>query len=91
MTKIHVVCHRPGLHRGGRSNPAHAVYDIGEHTPAQLRELLGEPEVRVVIGHALTEPHIVKMEQEAQETQDTKLHVDAGAGADKAKSAKKGA
>lgn len=65
MPQIHVFCHRPGMNRGGRSNPRHAAYDFGVHTPAQLRELLAEPEVTVLVGDALTEADIAAMELEA--------------------------
>lgn len=50
------------MHRGGRANPRHAAYDMGEHSPDQLRELLAEPEMTVVIGDALTEDHIAEIE-----------------------------
>lgn len=61
-TKIHVVCSMPGRHRGGRANPPHAVYDLGDHTPEQLRDLLTDPTIHVVIGEPLTERHIAELE-----------------------------
>ena len=62
MSKIHVVCHRPGLIRGGHRNPPHAVHDIGFHTPEQLRELIAEPEITVISGDLLTEADIAAIE-----------------------------
>lgn len=63
MPQIHVLCHRPGMNRGGRANPRHAAYDFGVHTPAQLRELLAEPEVTVLVGDVLTEDYVAAIEQ----------------------------
>jgi hypothetical protein len=64
--KYHVTCSNPGMHRGGRSNPAHKDYALGDHTPAQLRELLADPHTAVVIGEPMTEAHIVAMEEAAK-------------------------
>jgi hypothetical protein len=63
MAKVHVFCSRPGMHRGGRPNPRHAEYDPGEHTPAQLRELVEDPETTVVIGDLVTEDYIAEAEK----------------------------
>jgi hypothetical protein len=41
---------RPGMHRGGRANPQHAEYQAGDHTPAQMRDLLGDPNFVVIRG-----------------------------------------
>jgi hypothetical protein len=62
MPQIHVICHRPGMFRGGRSNPPHAAYEPGDHTPAQLRELLAEPQTTVIHGDLLTEDMIAALE-----------------------------
>lgn len=64
--KYHIMCSNPGMHRGGHANPAHKAYDPGAHTPAQLRELLADPHIAVVIGEALTEEHIAALEAEAE-------------------------
>jgi hypothetical protein len=69
MPQIHVLCHRPGMNRGGRANPRHAAYDFGVHTPAQLRELLAEPEVTVLVGDVLTEALVAAAEAEAAKTE----------------------
>ena len=54
---IHIVCFRPGMHRGGRSNPRHATYEAGEHSVEQLRELIDDPEIVVIDGGVvMTEP-----------------------------------
>jgi hypothetical protein len=61
------MCARPGMNRGGRSNPAHAAYEPGEHTPAQLRELIADPHISVVVGDQLTEEHIAALEKHLEE------------------------
>ena len=58
----HVICSRPGLNRGGRSNPPHAAYQVGDHTPEQLRDLLQEPATHVIIGEEMTEAHVAEIE-----------------------------
>jgi hypothetical protein len=59
MTKIHVMALRPGMHRGGRSNPQYAAYELGEHTAAQLLDLLNDPNFTVIVGGGpLTGEHI---------------------------------
>ena len=62
-----MTCSHPGYNRGGRSNPAHKIYTAGDHTPAQLRELLADPYIGVVIGELMTEAHIVALEAEGEE------------------------
>ena len=62
---IHVFCARPGMIRGGRENPFHAVYAAGDHTPEQFRELLADPLIAVVSGEAVTEAHMRAMEPDA--------------------------
>lgn len=47
---LHVICARPGMIRGGRANPLHAAYENGEFTPAQLRDLVGDPNITVIAG-----------------------------------------
>lgn len=66
MSKIHVFCSRPGLIRGGFSNPRHAEYDFGHHTQDQLRDLVNEPETTVVIGDEVTEAWIAENEAKAK-------------------------
>lgn len=64
--QYHVICSRPGLNRGGRSNPPHALYEKGAHTPEQLRDLLQEPATHVVFGEAMTEEHVAAYEAELE-------------------------
>jgi hypothetical protein len=66
MAQVHVFCARPGLIRGGRSNPRHAAHDVGTHSPGELRALLAEPEIVVVVGEVLTEAHIAAIEAEGK-------------------------
>jgi len=66
VPKLHVICHLPsGQHRGGRFNKGHAAYKLGEHSPAQLRDLLADPHHTVVIGELLTEEQVAAMEAQA--------------------------
>ena len=62
---IHVFCARPGMFRGGRENPVHAAYPVGDHTPEQLREMLADPQITMVTGEAVTEEFIASMESGA--------------------------
>ena len=57
MPKLHVICHRPGMHRGGRTNPKHAAYDLGDHSPEELAALRAEPEITLIVGDLLTDEH----------------------------------
>ncbi len=64
--QYHVFCGNPGMHRGGRANPAYAAYKAGDHTHAQLRELDADPHVHIVLGgEKLTAEHLTAMEKEA--------------------------
>lgn len=47
---IHVICFRPGMHRGGRANPRHAAYPDSDITPHQLHDLVHDPEIVVIKG-----------------------------------------
>ena len=61
--KYHVLSQRPGMHRGGRANPQHADYVAGDHTPAQFRDLLDDPNIVVITGgERLTPAHVEEME-----------------------------
>ena len=66
MPKVHVFCSRPGMFRGGRKNPRHAAYAPDVHTPAELRDLLADPEVTVVIGDELTADHPLTVDKPAK-------------------------
>lgn len=71
MTEYHVLCSHPGMRRGGRENPAIASYKPGDHTPEQLRALLDEPAIVVVIGERMTPDHILALEAAAEAQADT--------------------
>ena len=58
MAKYHVICHRPGLFRGGKANPSHAAYESGDHSADELSQLLAEPLTQVIVGDELTEDGI---------------------------------
>ena len=60
--QYHILCSPPGMRRGGRENPAHASYDPGDHTPDQLRALLAEPAITIVIGERMTAEHVAALE-----------------------------
>jgi hypothetical protein len=62
--KLIVLCHRPGLIRGGKSNPAYAERDLSGYTREQLRELLDEPEIVVVQGTRLTADMLDRLKPE---------------------------
>ena len=55
--KYTVVCANPGMNRGGRSNPLHASYTLGDHTPAQFRDLIADPYCAVIVGEVMTADH----------------------------------
>ena len=62
MRAIVIACARPGLIRAGVRHPAVASHALDAFTPEQLRELLAEPALRVVIGEALSEAFIRALE-----------------------------
>jgi hypothetical protein len=63
---IHVMSQFEGRHRGGRHNPPHASYADGEHSPDELRQLLGDPTIKVIVGgEVLTEDYIAGLEETA--------------------------
>jgi hypothetical protein len=64
---LHIVCMRPGgMNRGGRRHDRHAVHSLADFTPAQLREMLAEPDLVLLGGVVLTEDYIGELEAEAQ-------------------------
>lgn len=48
--QLHIVCHRPGLRRGGVTHPAHQAHAADAFTAEQLAELLAEPELTLILG-----------------------------------------
>lgn len=63
--KYHVLSLRPGMHRGGRANPQHAEYVGGDHTPEQFRDLLGDPNIVVILaGERMEAEHVGILEAE---------------------------
>jgi hypothetical protein len=63
---ITVVCHRPGLIRAGKRHPKVESYLVTQFTADQLREMLAEPELTIVVGHPLTTADIGAIEQGTQ-------------------------
>lgn len=62
----HVVCLRPGMHRGGHANPLHAHYEDGDHTVGQLQDLAADPNIVIIHGgERLTLAHLDAMQAEA--------------------------
>ncbi len=64
---IIVVCRRPGLIRGGLRNGVCDRYDAGTLAPAQLAELVAEPEITVVLGSVITAEDIAQLYAEDAE------------------------
>ncbi len=72
--QYHVLSLRPGMHRGGRANPQHAVYQPGDHTPAQFRDLLGDPNFVVITGgERMTAGHVDAMVEANVAIAETKI------------------
>ncbi len=61
---LHIVCLRPGgLNRGGTRHERHAAHGPGAFAPAQLREMLAEPDLVLIQGGSLlTEGHVAALE-----------------------------
>jgi hypothetical protein len=49
-----VLCARAGLIRGGVANPAFADYPLNQFDAKQLKELVAEPAIKVVVGKQIT-------------------------------------
>jgi hypothetical protein len=64
VADLHIVCLRPGgMNRGGLRHDRHQVHQLGSFTPVQLREMLAEPELALILGgDALTEAHVAGLE-----------------------------
>nr|WP_294547671.1 hypothetical protein [uncultured Rhodopila sp.] len=62
MPRLVIACARPGLIRGGVRHPKVAEHLIGAFSPDQLRELLAEPEIAVVVGRPLTLDDVATLE-----------------------------
>ena len=88
MPQIHVISRIPGRIRGGRPTPPHAAYDLGAHTPDELRDLLTDHEITVVYCEAVTEEAIVALEAKAALAADVAT-AEIAAGADAKKKAGK--
>jgi hypothetical protein len=52
--QLHIVCHRPGLRRGGVTHPAHQVHAPDAFSAEQLAEMLAEPELTLIFGERAT-------------------------------------
>lgn len=68
MPDLHIVCLRPsGMNRGGVRHEGHKVHKLDAFTPAQLREIRGDPNFAVILGgETLTEELIAEMELPAK-------------------------
>lgn len=65
MSRLTIACARPGLIRGGVRHPFLASYPADAFSPAQLRELLAEPALAVIVGgEPLGEHHVAAHERE---------------------------
>ena len=64
MPKLHIVCLRPGgMNRGGARHDRHQVHAADAFSPLQLREMMADPELVLILGgDALTEAHVAAME-----------------------------
>ena len=63
MPQLHITCSRPGgIIRGGIRHEPHAAHDVAAFTPVQLREMLAEPELSLVIGEKFTAAHVDAIE-----------------------------
>lgn len=62
MPMLSIACSRPGLIRGGVRHPRQEMHLLGRFTPDQLREMLAEPELSLVIGRPLTAADIAAIE-----------------------------
>ncbi len=65
MSRLVIACARPGLIRGGVRHPFLASHPADAFTPAQLRELMNEPALAVIVGgEPLGEHHVTAYERE---------------------------
>lgn len=63
--QLTIVCHREGgMIRGGVRHGRVAEHLVGRFTPDQLRELIAEPNITVVVGRPLTSVDIARIEEE---------------------------
>ena len=58
--QLHIVCHRPGLRRGGVTHPAHRAHAADAFTAEQLAELLAEPELTLILGEMVASAEAVQ-------------------------------
>lgn len=64
-----IVSRRPGIIRGGMRHPAVAAHAPGAFTPEQLVDIVGEPEITVVVGAIVTNELLLRAAGEiAQQT-----------------------
>ena len=63
--QLTIVCTREGgMIRAGRRHGRAAEHLVTDFTPDQLRELIAEPNISVVVGRPLTPVDIAKIEEE---------------------------
>lgn len=61
-----ITCTRPGLIRGGVRHPKSAQHKLEAFTPAQLREMLAEPELHLTLGRPLLAGDVDAIEASAK-------------------------
>lgn len=78
MSKIQIICSKPGIRRNGVEHPAQAVYDAGHWTEEQLSAFRSDPAfiVQEAAGSAVSSDDILaavdaRVEIERQKLQDT--------------------
>lgn len=78
MSKIQIICSKPGIRRNGVEHPAQAVYDAGHWTEEQLSAFRADPAfiVQEAAGSAVSSDDILaavdaRVEIERQKLQDS--------------------
>ncbi len=65
MAVLHIVCMRPGgFWRGGKRHEGHQLHEIGDFTSAQLREMIAEKDLALILGgETLLDTHAEAIER----------------------------
>lgn len=61
-----------GLNRGGARHVRHQAHRLEDFSPQQLREMLAEPDLALIVGAPLTAKQIDGIEATAKEVVETK-------------------
>lgn len=48
--QLHIVCHAPGMIRGGMRHPPHAVHALDAFAPEDLAEMIADPSMTLIVG-----------------------------------------